>query len=479
MCSYESADGKRKAGLRHRSGVGLGGLRTHGGLQDSHDPSATGSRSSSPAPTSGGAPSGLSNTIDIPLSITEKPSDRIGRYKLLEEIGKGGFGSVWMAEQEEPIRRRVALKIIKLGMDTREVVARFQAERQALAMMDHPNIASVYDGGATETGRPYFVMELVRGVPITEYCDSNMLTTRERLELFTQVCNAVQHAHQKGIIHRDLKPSNILVTERDDQAVVKVIDFGVAKATQARLTEKTLFTQFRQFIGTPVHMSPEQTGLGGLDIDTRSDIYALGVMLYELLTGQTPFDTQKMMEGGYDTILRTIREGEPPKPSTRLNTLSAKELTSVAAKRRAEPAKLGRLVRGDLDWIVMKALEKDRQRRYQTASAFAQDLQHYLHNEPVEAVAPSVRYQVVKFIHRHQVGVAFAAAMALLAALGFAGVVWQWRRAQATAVAEARAKAEATQLSALAVDRLSQMQIQRAHEMLGSNQVHQALASLA
>ena len=272
--------------------------------------------------------------------LSETAGTRIGRYKLLEQIGEGGFGVVWMAEQEEPVRRRVALKIIKLGMDTKEVVARFEAERQALAMMDHPNIARVFDGGATDTGRPYFVMELVKGVPITDYCDANKLSTRERLELFMQVCQAVQHAHQKGVIHRDLKPSNILVTVQDDRPVPKVIDFGVAKATQARLTEKTLFTRFDQWIGTPAYMSPEQAGLGSLDVDTRSDIYSLGVLLYELLTGRTPFDTQKLLAAGYDAVMRTIREEEPPKPSTRLSTLAEEELSAVAAKRGAEPAKL-------------------------------------------------------------------------------------------------------------------------------------------
>jgi WD40 repeat protein/serine/threonine protein kinase len=350
--------------------------------------------------------------LSIPNAPFEKSGDRIGRYKLLEQIGEGGFGVVWMAEQEEPVRRRVALKIIKLGMDTREVVARFEGERQALAMMEHPNIARVFDGGATDTGRPYFVMELVKGIPITGYCDAHKLSTRERLELFMQVCQAVQHAHQKGVIHRDLKPSNILVTVQDDRPVPKVIDFGVAKATQARLTEKTLFTRFHQWIGTPAYMSPEQAGLGSLDVDTRSDIYSLGVLLYELLTGRTPFDTQKLLEQGYEAVMRTVREVEPPKPSTRLSTLAEEELSAVAAQRGAEPGKLGRLVRGDLDWIVMKALEKDRARRYETATSLAQDIQRHLRAEPVSAAAPSPTYRIAKFVRRNRVSVAVVSVVA-------------------------------------------------------------------
>jgi len=339
----------------------------------------------------------------------EQSGDRIGRYKLLEQIGEGGFGVVWMAEQEEPVRRRVALKIVKLGMDTKEVVARFEAERQALAMMDHPNIATVFDGGATAAGRPFFVMELVKGAPITEYCDASKLPTRERLDLFIQVCQAVQHAHQKGIIHRDLKPSNILVTVKNNRPTPKVIDFGVAKATQALLTGKTVFTRFHQWIGTPAYMSPEQAGLGSLDVDTRSDLYSLGVLLYELLTGRTPFDTGKLLAAGCDAVMRTIREEEPPKPSTRLSTLAEEELSAVAAQRGAEPAKLGRLVRGDLDWIVMKALEKDRQRRYDTASSLAQDLIRHLRAEPVSAAAPTLFYRAGKFARRNRGRLAFAA----------------------------------------------------------------------
>ena len=355
------------------------------------------------------------------LIPSEQAGDRIGRYKLLEQIGEGGFGVVWMAEQEEPVRRRVALKIIKLGMDTKEVVARFEAERQALAMMDHPNIASVFDGGATSTGRPYFVMELVKGIPITQFCDERKLATRERLELFMQVCQAVQHAHQKGVIHRDLKPSNILVTERDDRPVPKVIDFGIAKATQARLTEKTLFTRLNQWIGTPAYMSPEQAGLASLDVDTRSDVYSLGVLLYELLTGRTPFDTQKLLAAGYEAVMRTIREEEPPKPSTRLSSLTEEELSTVAARRGAEPGKLNRLVRGDLDWVVMKALEKDRARRYDTAASLAQDVERHLHAKPVSAAAPDFLYLASKFVRRNRTRLAFAGLVLTVVTLAAVG----------------------------------------------------------
>jgi len=345
--------------------------------------------------------------------VAEKPGDRIGRYKLLQQLGEGGCGVVYMAEQEEPVRRRVALKVVKLGMDTRSVIARFEAERQALALMDHPNIAKVLDAGATNTGRPYFVMELVRGIKITDYCDQNSLTTEQRLELFTQVCHAVQHAHQKGIIHRDIKPSNILVAQHDSVAVPKVIDFGIAKATAGQqLTEKTVFTAFEQFIGTPAYMSPEQAQLSGLDIDTRTDIYALGVLLYELLTGRTPFDQKELLAAGLDEMRRTIREREPPKPSTRLGTLVATELTSTANHRQTEPPKLIHRVRGDLDWIVMKALEKDRTRRYETANGLATDVQRHLKNEPVSARPPGNFYRLQKLIQRNRLGFAAAAACA-------------------------------------------------------------------
>ncbi len=363
------------------------------------------------------------------LPATEKVGDRIGRYRLLEKIGEGGAGVVYLAEQEEPVRRRVALKVIKLGMDTRSVVARFEAERQALALMDHPNIAKVLDAGATEAGRPFFVMELVRGVRINEYCDRNHLPTRERLALFIQVCLAIQHAHQKGIIHRDIKPSNILVTLLDGAPVPKVIDFGIAKATEQRLTEKTLVTAFTAFVGTPAYMSPEQAEMSGLDIDTRSDVYSLGILLYELLAGRTPFDPQALLGSGLDECRRTIREVEPPRPSTRLQTLQESELTTAARQRRVEPLQLIHQLRGDLDWVVLKCLEKDRRRRYQTANGLAMDIQRYLANEPVLARPPSRAYRFEKFVRRHR-GVLAAAAGIAIALLGGTGVsVWQAVRA--------------------------------------------------
>jgi serine/threonine protein kinase/tetratricopeptide (TPR) repeat protein len=329
----------------------------------------------------------------------------IGRYKLLQIIGEGGFGTVYMAEQQEPIRRRVALKLIKLGMDTRAVIARFDAERQALAMMDHQNIARVLDAGETENGRPYFVMELVNGIPLTQYCDNNRLTARERIELFIPICQAVQHAHQKGIIHRDLKPSNVLVTLHDGEPTPKVIDFGIAKATQARLTERTLFTELRQMIGTPQYMSPEQSEMSGLDIDTRSDIYSLGVMLYELLTGTTPLDAREMRRQAYEEMQRWIREVDPPAPSARVSTL-AKTGSAVATQRRTAFRELQSMLRGELDWVVMKCLEKNRSRRYETAAGLGADLSRYLLNEPVSAAKPSKLYQARKFVRRHRVQVA-------------------------------------------------------------------------
>jgi serine/threonine protein kinase/Leucine-rich repeat (LRR) protein len=360
----------------------------------------------------------------------ERAGEMIGQYKLREQIGEGGFGTVWVADQEQPVRRRVALKIIKLGMDTREVIARFEQERQALAMMDHPNIARVLDAGATEHGRPYFVMELVRGVKITDYCDDQGLSTNERIALFIHVCQAVQHAHQKGIIHRDLKPSNILVTINDGVAVPKVIDFGVAKATQGRLTDGTIYTQFQQMIGTPLYMSPEQAEMTSLDVDTRSDIYALGVLLYELLTGHTPIDTVTMARAGMDEIRRLIREVDPPRPSARLKTLDGNELTTMAKRRHTEPTKLPGALRGDLDWIVMKCIEKDRKRRYDTANGLALDLQRHLKNEVVVARPPTTAYLLSKLIRRNKVAFAAAAAIAASLVIGIAASVWQAVRAE-------------------------------------------------
>src|SRR5215472_1797828 len=385
-------------------------------------------------------------TIVVALPVTEKPGDKIGRYKLLQQIGEGGCGVVYMAEQEEPVRRRVALKVIKLGMDTKSVIARFEAERQALAMMDHPNIAKVLDAGATDNGRPFFVMELVRGIKITDYCDQNKLSTEERLGLFMQVCNAIQHAHQKGIIHRDIKPSNILVTLHDGKPVPKVIDFCIAKATQGRLTDQTLFTAFEQFIGTPAYMSPEQAELTMKDVDTRTDIYSLGVLLYELLTGKTPFDAQQLLASGLDAMRRTIREQEPERPSTKLSTMMDGELTTTARHRHTEAPKLIHQLRGDLDWIVMKTLEKDRARRYETANGLARDVQRYLADEPVVARPPSRLYRFQKLARRNKLAFAASGAVAAALIVGLAAATWEYlkeRTSRQRAVAET-AKATAT-----------------------------------
>ena len=367
--------------------------------------------------------SGLLTENEFP---EEQPGTIIDRYKLLEKIGEGGMAVVYMAEQTEPIRRKVAFKIIKLGMDTKSVIARFEAERQALAMMDHPNIAKVFDAGATETGRPYFVMELVHGVSITAYCDNNKLDTRRRLNLMVQVCHAVQHAHQKGIIHRDIKPSNVLVTMHDDKPVPKVIDFGIAKATNQRLTEKTVFTRYAHFIGTPAYMSPEQAQMSGLDVDTRTDIYSLGVLLYELLTGVTPFDAEKLHKAGYTEIQRIICETEPLKPSTKLSK-SGQTLIDVARQRQANPETLHKSVKGDLDWIVMKCLEKDRKRRYETVHELAGDIERHLRNEPILAGSPGFVYRAQKFWKRHQSQITTAAVITVLVA-GLIITAWMYLR---------------------------------------------------
>jgi serine/threonine protein kinase/tetratricopeptide (TPR) repeat protein len=356
----------------------------------------------------------LVNTVDEPCRAT--PTRSIGPYKLLEQIGEGGMGTVFMAEQQHPVRRKVALKVLKPGMDSKQVIARFEAERQALALMDHHHIAHVFDGGATETGHPYFVMELVRGIPITAYCDQSRLTLPHRLELFVNVCQAVQHAHQKGIIHRDIKPSNVLVTLHDGTPVVKVIDFGIAKAIGQQLTDKTLFTGFAQMIGTPLYMSPEQAGMSGLDVDTRSDIYSLGVLLYELLTGATPFDRERLREADFDELRRIIREEEPPRPSARISTLGAGAST-VSAQRQCDPRRLNLLLRRELDWIVMKCLDKDRNRRYETANDLAADVQRYLADEPVHACPPSQTYRLKKFLRRKK-GPVLAASLVLLVLVG-------------------------------------------------------------
>jgi serine/threonine protein kinase/Flp pilus assembly protein TadD len=369
----------------------------------------------------------------------------VGRYKLLQEIGEGGMGTVYMAEQEHPVRRRVALKLIKPGMDSRQVIARFEAERQALALMDHPNIARVLDVGSTESGRPYFVMELVRGVPITEYCDRNHLTLRQRLELFIPVCQAIQHAHQKGIIHRDLKPSNVLIAPYDGRPVPKIIDFGVAKATGPRLTEATLFTEFGAVVGTLEYMSPEQAELNQLDIDTRSDIYALGVLLYELLTGTTPLPRKRLGGVALLEVLRVIREEEPPRPSTRLST--TEELPAIAANRGSEPKRLRGLIRGELDWIVMKCLEKDRRRRYETASSLGRDVEHYLRDEPVLACPPSTWYRLRKLARRNKGAFAAASAVALLLLLTVItlAVSNSWIRREQASTKREKVRAETAQ----------------------------------
>jgi WD40 repeat protein/serine/threonine protein kinase len=408
----------------------------------------------------------------LAAQLTEKPGDQIGRYVLRGKIGEGGCGVVYMAEQEQPVRRRVALKVIKLGMDTRQVVARFEAERQALALMDHPNIARVIDAGATDTGRPYFVMELVGGIKITDYCEQNQFDTRQRLDLFIQVCRAIQHAHQKGVIHRDIKPSNVLVATQDGVPVPKVIDFGIAKATQGRLTDQTVFTAFEQFLGTPAYMSPEQAQLGGLDVDTRSDIYSLGVLLYELLTGKTPFDTKELLASGLDGMRRTIQEREPLTPSTRLKQdlvaaevrrLSSKsELRNPKSEMESAPSRrllqdLVKALKGDLDWIVMKCLEKERARRYPTANGLATDIDRHLKNEPVTARPPSRLYEFQKTVRRHKFGFAATASVIVVLLLGIGGVFSEFRRAERHVLLEkgerSRAQEALAQMQAIEVRR--------------------------
>jgi serine/threonine protein kinase/tetratricopeptide (TPR) repeat protein len=402
-------------------------------------------------------------TIDTPA---EEPGTLIGPYKLLEQIGEGGMGLVFMAEQSRPVRRRVALKVIKPGMDTRHVVVRFEAERQALALMDHPNIAHVFDAGTTASGRPYFVMELVRGVPITEFCDQRRFTTRQRLELFVTVCQAVQHAHQKGIIHRDLKPSNVLVTLHDVVAVPKIIDFGIAKATTQRLTEQTLFTNFAQIIGTPLYMSPEQADMNGLDVDTRSDVYALGVLLYELLTGTTPFESQTLKKVGLDEMRRMIREEEPPTPSQRLSTLNAQVCETVSERRGVDSRRLGQVLRGELDWIVMKALEKDRDRRYESASVFAADVQRYLNDEAVAACPPSAGYRLRKYVRRNRRVLAMVGVVVATLITATAVSIWQAARAtEAQHQAEAdRKQAEADRDRAKTAEGKAESNLERARQ---------------
>jgi serine/threonine protein kinase/tetratricopeptide (TPR) repeat protein len=404
------------------------------GLEQAQGPADTPLSESEPAlRKSAGEPpqpppaQGSAGGVPVTPALSEKPGDEIRGYKLLEQIGHGGFGVVYLAEQKEPVKRRVALKVIKLGMDTKQVVARFESERQALALMDHPNIAKILEAGATDTGRPYFVMELVGGINITDYCDQNRLTTRQRLDLFIQVCRAVQHAHQKGVIHRDIKPSNVLVATQDGVPIPKVIDFGIAKATQGRLTDQTVFTAFEQFLGTPAYMSPEQAQVGGLDVDTRSDIYSLGVLLYELLTGKTPFDTKELLAAGLEAMRRTIQEKEPLTPSTRLK----QELTAQpgGGSTKSKIANRKPQIANDLDWIVMKCLEKDRARRYDTANGLAMDIERHVNNEPVVAGAPSRMYRFQKFVRRNKVASISTAAVALVLVLGVVVSTWQAVRA--------------------------------------------------
>ena len=400
---------------------------------------------------------------DLEMAMFNTGQIHVGGFELQYVLGRGGMGTVWVAKQSQPIKRKVAIKLIKAGMDSQQVLARFEAERQALAMMEHPNIARVVDAGMTEQGRPYFAMEYVKGVPLTEYCDQAKLSVKERLELFLPICTAVQHAHQKGIIHRDLKPSNILVCLYDGKPVPKVIDFGLAKAMHHSLTEQSLYTAHGMMVGTPLYMSPEQAEHNNLDIDTRTDVYALGVILYELLTGTTPLEKAQMKEAAYDEFLRLIKEVEPPKPSTRLN--GSASLPSVAAQRSIDPSHLTRSIAGDLDWVVMKALEKERCRRYETANGLVEDIRRHLSDEPVSASPPSARYRMRKFIKRNRAGVIAASAIAVALLLGVvgttSGMLWalsEKRAAVAAREAESEAKQEA--IAAAKAERLAKLDAQ-------------------
>jgi serine/threonine protein kinase len=405
------------------------------------------------------------------------PGTRIGVYKLMELIGEGGFGLVYVADQQEPVRRRVALKIIKPGMESREVLTRFEAERQAIALMDHPNIARIFDAGATDSAQPYFVMELVRGVPLTTFCDSHKLDTSERLKLFVTICHAVQHAHQKGVIHRDLKPSNILVSLQDGVPLAKVIDFGVAKAIGQSLSAKTIYTRFASMIGTPAYMSPEQAEISAVDVDTRSDIYALGVLLYELLTGSTPFAADRLQSVGFDELRRIIREEEPPRPSTRLSTLKNDLASTVAANRRLDAAALSSSLKRDLDWIVMKALDKDRNRRYSTAGALAQDVSRYLIHQPVEARPPSAWYRLAKFSRRNKVAISTASMVVGALVVGTIISVWQARVAvrerdqKGIALEEARAAEVAAQTARVELEEFTD-RLQACNVLIASARSH-------